>query len=68
MDEVDKFLARLPEKITTYGGPDDCFVRMVDTFSKQDSETILVDRQLVLKQPLEYIRLEFKIDDKVPVP
>jgi hypothetical protein len=52
---------KFPEKVTTYGGPDDGFIRIVDRFSmetnEQGEQILIIDRLLTLKYPYEYIIL-----------
>lgn len=61
MPWADDLLAALPKKVTTYGNSDDCFIKMEETFSKVDDETVVIDRKVQLRHPIKYIRLEFEI-------
>jgi hypothetical protein len=68
MSPADMFLKAMPEKIITYGGPEDSFTLLVDTFRKEDDNTVIIDRSLLLKKPIEHICLTLKLGEDVPPP
>jgi hypothetical protein len=53
----------LPEKITYYGKPEDNYTKVVETFTMDDEGTVHVDRAVQYKMPIDFIRVDLKIED-----
>lgn len=58
---------QLPEKITTYGGSRDKWVRIIDRPRLEHDEcgrvVLHIDRTIVCQEPADYIMLELKIPE-----
>lgn len=54
------------ERITTYGRPEDGFVRIVDELRVED-DTLYVERNIKLKTPMERIVFSIQYGDVVRV-
>jgi len=63
---------KLPEKVTTYGGPKDNFIRIVDVIRSEKNEEgtldIFIDRQVLLKSPAQFITLNLRVESDAPRP
>jgi hypothetical protein len=53
----------LPEKVTTYGGPEDNYTKVVETFTMDDEGTLHVDRCVQYKAPIDFISINLKMED-----
>jgi hypothetical protein len=54
----------VPEKITTYGGPDDAYTKIVETFTFDDEGTCHINRAILYKNPVDHITMTFKVGDE----
>lgn len=55
----------LPQKVTTYGGPEDNFAKIVETFTVDDEGVMHVDRCVQYKAPIDFISVNVKVGDVV---
>lgn len=53
----------LPKKVTYYGGPDDDYVKIVETYEQDVDGVVTIDREAMYKKPCDYISISFTIKE-----